>query len=190
MQILWSLWPPLLLAALIAYRRAPSARNAAFIAASIVLGAMTNLYFFIFAMFAFGAALVLIAIAERRDNRFWLRLGGAMSVAAVLLIPILRPYAVVAKEYKFRRGMGEALGNSATPSDWLIAPYRSLLYGKMTDPDRRHNERELFPGLVLLFVAGCGLRVARKESPATGNRQPATSNTSSPHRLTEAHASA
>lgn len=177
-QIQWSLWPALLLAALVAYRRAPSWRNAAFIAASIVLGAMTNVYFFVFALLAFGAAALLIAVAERRDARFWLRLIGATAVAGVLLIPILRPYAVVAKEYEFRRGMGEALGNSATFSDWLIAPYRSLLYGRMTDPERRHNERELFPGLVFLIVAGCGLRVARRQPaeplPATSKRQPAT----------------
>jgi len=155
-QILWSLWPPLLLAALIAYRRAPTWRRASLIGACIVLGAMTNLYFFLFAMLAFGAALLLIAIAEKRDANFWLRLGAAIAIAGVLLIPILRPYSVVAKVYEFRRGMGEALGNSATPSDWLIAPYRSLLYGKMTDADRRHNERELFPGLVILALAMWG----------------------------------
>ena len=165
-QIVWSLWPPLLLAALIAYRRAPSWRRAALIGACMVLGALTNLYYFIFAGVAFGAALLLIAIAERRDARFWLRLLATMAVTAVLLVPILRPYMVVAKEYDFRRGMGEALGNSATPADWLIAPDRSLLYGPMTDPERRHNERELFPGLVMLFLAGAALNVGRVLQPA------------------------
>jgi hypothetical protein len=164
-QIVWSLWPPLLLAALIAYRRAPSWRRAALIGACMVLGALTNVYYFLFAALAFGAALLLIAIAERRDARFWLRLLAAMAVAALLLVPILRPYMVVAKEYDFRRGMGEALGNSATPADWLIAPDRSLLYGPMTDPERRHNERELFPGLVMIFLAiSAGLLMPRVEA--------------------------
>ena len=156
-QIIWSLWPPLLLAALIAYRRVPSWRRAALIGACLVGGALTNLYYFIFAALAFGAALLLMAIAERRDARFWLPLLGAMAVTALLLVPILRPYMVVAKEYNFRRGMGEALGNSATPADWLIAPDRSLLYGPMTDPERRHNERELFPGLMLLGLTAFAL---------------------------------
>jgi hypothetical protein len=70
----------------------------------------------------------------------------------VLLIPILRPYAVVSKGYEMRRGVGESIGNSATPYDWLITSGRSLVYGNMIDPQRRENERELFPGLVMLFL--------------------------------------
>jgi hypothetical protein len=170
-QILWSLWPPLLLAALIAYRRVPTWRRASLIAAVIVLSALTNLYYFVFGLLAFGLALALIAIAERRDGRFWMRLFVAGAVAGVVLIPILRPYAVVSKEYEMRRGVGESIGNSATPYDWLIAPSRSLLYGKMIDPERRENERELFPGLLFLFLSIVALYVGRASArPGRGGR--------------------
>ncbi len=179
LQILWSLWPPLLLAALIAYRRAPSRRNAALIGAAIVLSAMTNLYYFIFGMLTLAVALVLIAIAERRDARFWLRLFAAVALAGVVLIPILRPYAMVAKEYDMRRGSGESLGNSATPGDWLIAPDRSALYGPIVDPASRHNERELFPGMILLVLAMAAILLTPRPSdavsrpPSAGERQTA-----------------
>lgn len=176
LQIIWSLWPPLLLAALIAYRRAPSWKRAWPIAAVIVLSAMTNMYYFIFSMLALGLALVLIAIAEHRDRRFWIGLAAALAAAGVLLIPILRPYAVVSKQYDMRRGWGETLGGSATPRDWLIAPERSAVYGPIVDPEARQNERELFPGMMLVFlliVACCRLPVARQ---STGNGQPATGN--------------
>jgi hypothetical protein len=175
LQILWSIWPPLLLAALLVYRRAPSWRNAALIGACIVPGAMTNLYFFIFSMLALAATLVLTAIAERRDSRFWMRIAAALAVAGAILIPVLWPYAAVAKEYEMRRGMGEALGNSATPSDWLIAPQRSVFYGGMTDPDRRHSERELFPGLVMLLLAGAALLLTPRRHdppPTAATRKP------------------
>jgi hypothetical protein len=168
LQILWSLWPPLLLAALFAYRRAPSRRNAAFVAASIVLGAMTNLYYFFFGMAALGLALVTMTIAERRDRRFWLRLFAALAIAGALLIPILRPYAIVSKDYDMRRGYGESLMNSATPADWLIPAHRSLVYGKIADPERRQNERELFPGLVVLFLAACALLYTDRSPLAVG----------------------
>ena len=179
LQILWSLWPPLLLAALLAYRRTPSRRNAALIAAPIVLGAMTNLYYFFFGMAALGLTLLTIAIAERRDRRFWLRLFAALAVAGALLIPILRPYAMVSKDYDMRRGYGESLANSATPSDWLIAAHRSALYGKMVDPERRQNERELFPGLLVLALFFAALfrsaaRERRFESGGEGRRTPRT----------------
>ena len=52
LQILWSLWPPLLLAALIAFRRAPTWRRVSLVGAVIVLSAMTNMYYFLFATFA------------------------------------------------------------------------------------------------------------------------------------------
>jgi hypothetical protein len=176
LQIVWSLWPPLLLAGLIAYRRAPSWRRASLIGAVIVLSAMTNMYYLIFGLVALGLTLALVAIAERRDARFWMRLGVAVAVALVALIPILRPYAVVSKLYEMRRGWYETLGGSATPKDWLIAAGRSAVLGPVVDPEARQNERELFPGVMLVglaIVACCRLPVARGQ---TGNGQPATGN--------------
>jgi hypothetical protein len=158
LQILWSLWPPLLLAAVIAYRRAPTWRRASLLGAVIVLSALTNMYYFIFGTLALGLTLVLMAMAERRDARFWTRVLVAIAVAFVLLIPILRPYAVVSKEYGLRRGWSETLGGSATPRDWLIAPDRSAVYGPIVDPAARQNERELFPGMMLLFLSIIALR--------------------------------
>ena len=176
LQILWALWPPLLLAALIAYRRAPTWRRASLLGAVIVLSAMTNMYYLLFATFALGVTLMLIAIAERRDAQFWTRLGVSIAVAFVLLIPILRPYSVVSKVYQFRRGWSETLANSATPQDGLVAAERTWWYNLVTDPEMRHSERELFPGLVFVLLAigcvvGCRLSVVR---PTTENRQPTT----------------
>ena len=170
LQILWAVAPPLLLAATMAYRRAPTWRRASLVGAALVLGALTNMYYFLFGGLAFALTLLLIAIAERRDARFWTRLGVAVAVAAVVLIPILRPYAIVSKQYEMRRGWYETLGGSAMPRDWLIAPDRSAAYGPLIDPEIRQNERELFPGMMLLLLSAAALIMTGASAPQPAER--------------------
>src|SRR5204862_1984049 len=65
-----------------------------------------------------------------------------------------------------QREEGDSLGGSATPTEWLIANGRSLLYAGITDPARRQNERELFPGLMLFALAAAALGTRKKPPSA------------------------
>ncbi len=151
LQIIWSAWPALLLAAFLAYRRHPSMTRAALVAGAFVMSGLTNIYFFLFGAVALALTLALLAIAERHDRRFWITLGGALAAGMLVLAPFLWPYQVVSKLYDMKRGVGETLGGSATPFDWLVPSGRSYAYGDAFDPALRQSERELFPGLLLLL---------------------------------------
>jgi hypothetical protein len=151
-QIIWSAGPALLLAALVLYRRKSSTGRAALVAVAYGVSAIINIYLFLFGAVALALTLALIAIAERRDRRFWLTLLIALAIASIAILPVLMPYAIVAKEYDMRRGDGETLGASATPADWLVAPANSAMYGKVFADAWHHNERELFPGVLLVML--------------------------------------
>jgi hypothetical protein len=151
-QIIWSATPALLLAALILYRRKPLKRNAALVAAAFAVGAIINIYLFLFGAVALALTLALIAIAETRDRRFWLTILVALAIAGLAILPVLMPYALVAKEYDMRRGDGETLGASATPTDWLVPSSNSAVYGNLAPDAWHHSERELFPGLLLIAL--------------------------------------
>jgi hypothetical protein len=155
-QIIWSVGPALLLAALLLYRRRSSTGRAALVAIAFAASAIINIYLFLFGAVTLALTLVLIAIAERRGRRFWLTLFIALAIASIVVLPVLMPYAIVAKEYDMRRGDGETLGASATPADWLVASTNSATYGKVLADAWHHNERELFPGVLLVVLTIVG----------------------------------
>ncbi|HLJ73768.1 MAG TPA: hypothetical protein VKU62_04240, partial [Thermoanaerobaculia bacterium] len=108
---------------------------------------------------------VLIAIAESRGRTFWLRLGTTSAIAIVVLLPFVIPYQIVSAEYGMKRGVEESNNGSATWNDWLIAPRESMIYGRIISDDERHNERQLFPGAVMLILAAAAfLAIPRRES--------------------------
>jgi hypothetical protein len=169
LQLIWSPCVALMLAAILLYRAKPTAMRAALVAASLAANALMNLYYFLFGAVILALSLLLIAIAERRDARFWLRLAAALAVAGILLVPILRPYWIVSKEYGMERKVGEALSGSAKPYDWLIAGGRSRLYGTITDPgNRRGEELELFPGILLIALPLAALLMTPLSSSGQG----------------------
>jgi hypothetical protein len=157
LQVVSSGWLPLLLAAFLVYRRSPTARNAVLLAGAFVMNGLTNVYFFFFGSVALALTVLLMAIAERHDRRFWLRMGGAMAAGMVVLLPFLLPYKVVSNAYDLKRGVYETTGGSATWTDWLIPSFRNVLFGNMPRDEDRHSERELFPGAMMLFLSAAGL---------------------------------
>jgi hypothetical protein len=171
LQIVWSAGLPLLLAAIAIYRRMPTWPRAALVAAALASNALMNIYNFLFGAVMLLLSLLLIALAERRGARFWLRLGAALAIAGVALLPVLMPYWIVSKTYGMERISNEALDGSARLYDWLIAGGRSLVYDAITDPALRRPERELFPVLVMLALALAALlRSAAAEPPLSERR--------------------
>jgi len=113
-QIIWAAAPPLALAAVIAYRRQPSLLRAIAIGACVIFAALTNVYFFLFTNAAIAMSFALIAIAEKRDRRFWSRLVIAAVLTGIVLLPFLAPYASVARQYRmhsWERGAARRVGD-------------------------------------------------------------------------------
>ncbi|HEX8173329.1 MAG TPA: hypothetical protein VF824_22535 [Thermoanaerobaculia bacterium] len=153
-HILWSGWLPLTLAALLLYWRKATAKRAALLGGAFLMNALCNVYWFLFALAAVALTIALLHVAApRRERAFWLRLLGALALACAVMVPVLLPYQRVSREYGMRRTSGEARRASATWTDWLVPSSRSLIYGKIPDPNLRRAERELFPGLFILFLA-------------------------------------
>ncbi len=82
-------------------------------------------------------------------------------------MPVLIPYAQSQQAEGFGRTLFEAANHSADAQSYARVPPTNLLYGQtgLLDPelpqpgrrDRRHVEHQLFPGLVLIALAGVGL---------------------------------
>jgi hypothetical protein len=154
LQIVWSGWLPLLLAALIVYRREPRVRNAAFVGVAFTMNGLTNIHWLLFGGFA-----LVMTIASLRPRR-WRPLAGALVISSLVLLPFLLPYQRVASTYGARRTTGEAKRMQAAPVHWLVASSRNVIYGD-TMKQWRTDERELFPGIVAIVLAAIGLWSAR-----------------------------
>jgi hypothetical protein len=158
LQIIWSGWLPLLLAALLVYWRQPSRKHAALLAGAFLMNGLTNIHWLLFGGFALGVTVVFLQFADaRRDRRFWIQLVAALLIASLLLLPFLIPYQLVAKEYGSRRTTAEARLGSASWTDWLIAWTHNRVYGGVPSPELRRAERQLFPGLLVLFLCGAAV---------------------------------
>ena len=181
LQLIWSGWIPLLLAAVIAYWREPRLKFAAFITAAFVMNGLTNVHYFLFGSLTAALTIVAFLILDpRRGRRFWLALAAAFVIGAIVLTPFLLPYRIVAKEYGMVRSEGEARSGSAPPHAWLVTNPRIVLYGKLGPAEWHVHEMQLFPGLVALILATIGAfcHPERSEGPgraARSTRAPAPS---------------
>jgi hypothetical protein len=156
LQIVFSAWVPLTLAALLAFWQRATWKRAAALALVLLLGGLTNIYLLMFAGVATLFTIALLATIEPRDKRFFARLALAFVVGAALLYPFLSPYRQVSKHYKLVRLSEEVNNFSAKWSDWVVPSGTSLLYGRLADPERGRPERFLFPGMAILFFAVWG----------------------------------
>ncbi len=179
-QIVWSPWLPLLLAALVWWWRGPSPKRAAAVAVCLVLNGLGNIHWLLFGTTAAGLTMLLLflLLGDTKPRRAWLTLLVAFAAAGLALLPVLWPYHVVSKLYDMRRGPGEVMLSSVEWHDWLIAASRSRLYGWAVDPQLSSPERALFPGMMvlLLTIAGIGYRAsgmsATHRDPTPDTRYP------------------
>lgn len=161
LQIVWSGWLPLLLAAILVFWRRPRPRNAVFLALVFVMNGLTNIHWLLFGGFALAVTIALLQFAEpRRERAFWMRLVATLAIASLVLLPFLIPYQTVANEYGARRTTGEARLLSAAPVHWLVPSSRNLVYGSAFGRWRT-EERELFPGFLAVALAIVGVCASR-----------------------------
>lgn len=151
-QILFSGWVPLLLAALLAFWRKATWQRGALLALALVANGLTNIYFLLFAGVAIVFTVLLLAIVNPRGWKFYGGLAASGIAAMLILYPFLHPYQVVSKEYKYTRNFDDMRGGSATWMNWLVPSRSSRLYGHIVADEHYVAERQLFPGLMILFL--------------------------------------
>lgn len=168
LQHVWGGWLPILFAALIWYCRQPGWWRGALFGAAFLMNGLTNIHWFLFGSVTAAVTLGLLLAMGRAGGgrRFWLPLGAATLAALIVMVPVLAPYRAASKLYKMKRGKSETRYYSATWSDWLVAPPHNRLHEGVPDPDSRDPERSLFPGLMILFLAGSGLLLTRRDDSA------------------------
>ncbi len=116
-----------------------------------------------------------VTTGQWRALRLWSRLATAAILTIALGIPAMLPYARSQQAEGFGRTLVEAARHSASVQAYTQVPPDNLLYGRTGlleprapgpgQPDRRHVEHQLFPGLVLIGLAVFGLwRHARSDS--------------------------
>ena len=152
LQMIWSGWLPLLLAALLAYVQRPDNRRAALVFAAFVMNGLTNIHFLLFGSAATGLLLLFAPLVLPRFGwKQWLRIVVTLALACLVILPVLLPYKEVSAHYKMVRIVDEVASGSATWTDWLRVTGRSR-YRPLMDPEVDRPERQLFPGLMPLFL--------------------------------------
>ena len=163
LQIVFSAWVPLLLAALLAYWRNVSKRNATLLSLVWIALGLTNVYYLMFCAVSAAFTIGILAIVQPRDRRFWIGLAASFAIAFLVLLPFLLPYRTVSKHYGITRNVQEVIPGSANGMDWLTGAGSSVLYAS-----GGHTERQLFPGLFILILT-C-VAIGTPASPPAGSR--------------------
>lgn len=104
-----------------------------------------------------------------RASRYWTRVLAAGTLAALLVLPVSVPYLRSQGAEGFGRSRDEASNQAASLRSYTQVPPDNLVYGRTGllaprppapgDRDPRGGEHQMFPGLVLLGLAGWGLWV-------------------------------
>jgi hypothetical protein len=167
-QLLQTYALPLVLLAMHAFVAGPSVARAAWLGVSMALAGLACGYYGVFGGLAagLGAAWFGVAGGRARQWRYWARALLAPAVALVLIGPFFAPYLEV-QEAGFVRSLDDARRYSAGWRDYLLSPmvvYRWAV--PVIAPDGRWTDL-LFPGIVLIVLAGLALWWARQSPDRT-----------------------
>lgn len=152
-QYVWGGTVPLLLYALVRYRRRPTWATAAMLGAAFLWNGLSNIHFLLF-----GSVALVVAVAVLRPPL--VKLGVALAAAGCLLLPFLLPYRAASTLYGMQRTADEAMSHSAEAGDWLLDNGMHRLYPTRSDAGV-DAERWLFPGAVALLLA-CAAPLSRR----------------------------
>lgn len=157
LQIIFSAWVPLLLAALLAFWEKPTWGRGALVTLAWVANGLTNIYFLMFVGVAAIFTVALLAIIRPRRWRFYAGLAAATAIAVLILLPFLLPYRTVSRHYRMVRSMEEVQNGSATWTNWLVPGRLNQMYGRVAADRVYAAEKQLFPGMLILLLTGAGL---------------------------------
>lgn len=135
-------------------------------ASSVYYGVMTAI------VLTMAAATLAVTTGQWRSSRLWSRLAAAAIVGALAIAPIAWPYWRAQQREGFGRNLFEAAAHAASVQSYSQVSPDNLLYGRTGllaprapepgERDRRHVEHQMFPGLIVLALAGLGLWRARR----------------------------
>jgi hypothetical protein len=175
LQVLMSGWMPIGLWGLHRYFSTRSRRALAVFVAAFLLQALSNGYYLYF--FALPVAIVVaveaaraLAAARRTTGssraalgRLLVDLGVAAVAIAAVLAPVAAAYLRVRERTGLRRVLGEMIGYSAVPADFISRPPNLWLWSSTLPV--AEAERAMFPGLLAVALAVVALAVGWR-SPA------------------------
>lgn len=133
------------------------------------LQSISSVYYGVMTAIALAASAVAVAWASGQwgSRRYWMRLGIAGLIGAVLVAPVAWPYWRTQQREGFGRNLYEAAAHAATAQSYTQVPPQNLIYGTTGllplrppapgERDRRHVEHQMFPGVLLLGLAAVGL---------------------------------
>jgi hypothetical protein len=159
--IQWAGWIPLAILFLWRYLESSRRSDLFWFTLFFVANAWTCVYYAIFGAIGVAVTLAVKRPAGRSRRALVRPLGFAFAAALVAVAPIYAPYVEAAKLYHFRRSIGEMKTYSATLKSFLSAGARSKVYGTITSRFAK-PESQLFPGLLVLLLAGGTWAAARK----------------------------
>jgi hypothetical protein len=143
-------------------------RDAALTGVFAALQAVSSVYYGV--MGAVAVAIGAVALAgstgQWRSRRFWSRVAAAAVIGTVLIVPVAWPYYTTSQREGFGRNLAEAARHAGGLDSFTQVPHENLIYGASGllpprppspgERDRRDNEHQMFPGLVLLALASFG----------------------------------
>lgn len=163
MTLLSTQWLPFMLLAAYKLMWSGSWRWAGALGAFFTVQALSSHYLAFYSVILLGLFVLYYLATERRSVtlRFLGKLGAALAVSLLAMLPVIVPYVRVQASYEFTRGLFEVERYSATLPSFLAVYqgnplYRALL-APFADPGPWPWERAAFPGLGLLLLAAVGV---------------------------------
>ncbi|MDQ6908976.1 MAG: hypothetical protein M3176_19325, partial [Chloroflexota bacterium] len=161
-------WFPLILLLCDRIVAAPRIRDTLALAACVVMQAISSHYYAIYLLVLVPLFLAIACIKrpEARRRNVWLHFATAGALAFVIILPIAIGYRRVQNEYGVERTFGQTTYYAATVANFFTVDGRNRFWGGITAPLRTHGtytfERNMFPGLLALLLAGFGFWIGRR----------------------------
>jgi hypothetical protein len=158
LQVLSSEWMPFAIYALRRHLKTGSHVSLAGLVASTVMQNLSCGYYLVYFLpfVALWAAVEVIARGRWRDRRLLMRLAGAGTAIVALTAPFLLPYYHLRQLGFTARSLAEVRFFSADVTAYWTTFPSQWIWGSTLGASRK-PENELFPGLVLIVLAGVAL---------------------------------
>ena len=156
LELQMTYWMPLGLLALHRFSETLDVKHGVALALCGVAQLYSSMYYGVFfPLYAAAILGTLFLVSRPAWRRLPVPVAAALVLAATLAAPLARPY-LAAQPVKGDRTAATVTLYSATPSDYLRAHPRSVMYGGRLLPDE-YPERALFPGVAALVLPMVGL---------------------------------
>jgi hypothetical protein len=154
LHLIFAGWIVLLFEALVRFVRQRSWSRAAWLGFAFLMNGLTCTTWLLLTIIPLGisAALFLTRNNAWLDPKFWVRSGGALCLASLLLLPFLLPSRRAAVEHGFTRTPEEVGQYSAHWINWLAAEDRNKVWHGLGAAGNT-TEMVLFPGLLAPLLA-------------------------------------